>query len=175
MIAAVFNIQSENSLLGRLLSITKDASEFIEGNEKAGSNRIFIWKKTIELIKMKPLFGFGIENLDIPFTRYFYEETVKVFGRPMIVDKAHNEYLHIAAVSGIPSLVAYLSMLLIILLKGKRRMYSDSDMPLMLSVVLGYMAQAFFNISVVCVAYLFWAMLGFTAGGYDNKKAKGEN
>jgi putative inorganic carbon (HCO3(-)) transporter len=56
---------------------------------------------------MYPLFGYGLETLDIVFTEWFCEDIIATYGSMWIVDKAHNEYLHIAVSTGIPSLVLY--------------------------------------------------------------------
>jgi len=40
------------------------------------------------------------------------------------------------------------------------------------SAILGYLVQAFFNISVVSVAYVFWVFLGLLAGDCSTKCAR---
>jgi len=76
------------------------------------------------------------------------------------VDKAHNEFLHIAVSSGIPSLVAYLLFILLVIIYYLKS-HTDSTLTIPLfTAVMGYLAQAFFNISVVSVAFIFWAYLG---------------
>lgn len=165
-----FNLQSDGSFLNRIFSITNGFKEG-EDIDRAGSGRIFIWKGVINMIKEKPLFGVGIENLAEPFFRINRFEVLKTFGEFWKVDKAHNEYLNIAATTGIPSLLIYLSFITLIIRQGFLKIKSDPLLLAIMASVIGYLVQAFFNISVVTVAYIFWIFLGFLANknhlGYE--------
>lgn len=158
-----FNQITNGSLLERFSSISEDATNVLlnrENAEKAGSYRFFIWKRVIEMIKERPIFGFGIENLAEPFSDRFDIDMIAVLGRLQIVDKAHNEYLHIAVTSGVPSLLIYLQFLFNVLKVGFKRLSINSTYWPLFSAIIGYLTQAFFNISVVSVAYIFWIYLG---------------
>ncbi|HCT63393.1 MAG TPA: hypothetical protein DIC19_04765 [Erysipelotrichaceae bacterium] len=157
-----FNISSNQALLGRFLSISADFNALIrkQGNiDTLGSFRLFIWIRVIELIKDYPLFGVGIENLHIVFMERFDQDSITMFGRVMIADKAHNEYLHLAVTSGIPSLFAYLAFLVKTAMANFKHL-KDPMTFVLASAIFGYCVQAFFNISVVSVAYIFWVYLG---------------
>lgn len=168
IIILIFNILSNDVFIYEFISIFKDIAKTIknDGSEKAGSGRIFIWKKVIELIKDRPLTGYGIENLCEPFVTRFKEEMISVFGYVLYVDKAHNEYLHIAVTTGIPSLIVYLLFIIQILCSGSKKLQKNEIYFPFFASVLGYLAQAFFNISVVSVAYIFWVFLGIICS-YD--------
>ncbi len=163
----VFSLQSGETFLDRIFSISRDAKASIEGGEDAnmaGSGRVFIWKGVIELIKQRPWFGFGLENLAEPFYRMNEEVILKMFGGPAIIDKAHNEYLHIAVTAGIPALITYMLFIGSNLKRGIKRLKLEVIViPLMASIT-GYLVQALFNFSVVSVAYMFWIFLGLLAG-----------
>ncbi len=163
LITVSVNIQSEGRLLRRFLSIGGDAQKFIakeENYEKAGASRIYIWSRTLVLIKERPLVGYGLENLGIVFTAKYKDEMMEKYGKVYLYDKAHNEYLHIAVTTGIPSLILYLTFIGICMAKGIKHTKSDSDYMMYLTAVTSYLVQAFFNISVVCVAFIFWIFLG---------------
>ena len=138
-----------------------------ERADYAGAERGFIWKRVVELIKRRPLVGYGIENLGEVFNKYYGQDMIDLWGEVRYVDKAHNEYLHIAVTSGIPSLLSYLIFTIQIIKKGFTKLHNDSIMLLLLSSVLGYMTAAFFNISVVSVAYVYWIFLGMIASYYN--------
>lgn len=163
VITAVVEIESEGRVIARLLSIAEDAGKFIEqadGYEDAGANRIFIWKRVIPLIFERPLLGFGPETLGEVFSERHMDEVVEEYGREIIFDKAHNEYLHIAVTTGIPSLIIYLIFVFSILKRAYRyRNKNIMIIPLMASII-GYLIQAFFNLSIITVAYIYWAFLG---------------
>lgn len=153
-----YNQSHHNQVVTQALSIPKEAVEVFAQAEtapQAGSYRIFIWTHVLELIQERPLTGYGFDYLPKLFFEHYQADMHSVMGRLMTIDKAHNEYLNIAVSAGIPSLIAYLILLIIILKKS----YANSR-NLLIAVIVAYLVQAFFNISVVSVAFVFWILLG---------------
>ncbi len=162
-ITILINFQSNGRLLNRVLSIGSDAKILIEKEEdyeKAGANRVYIWTRTLELVKESPLVGYGLENLQAVFVDKYSDEMLEMYGKVYLVDKAHNEYLHIAVSSGIPSLIVYLIFIFLCFKKGLELLKIDDRYLPYFTAVAAYLVQAFFNISVVSVAYIFWIFLG---------------
>lgn len=159
----LFNLYNNNIFLTRFLTMYHDMNKLIVQSsdfEKAGSNRLFIWVRVMKLIYKYPIWGVGIETLDIAFAKEYSTDLTKYFGGRVIFDKAHNEYLNIAVSTGIPSLIVYLAFITNIIIKGFKQIKNNYIvLPLFCSVV-GFLVQAFFNISVVSVAYIFWIFLG---------------
>lgn len=171
LLLALYNFYTEGAFIDRFLSIARDADEFLTKGDRAdysGANRGFIWKRVAELIKKRPLTGYGIENLGEAFKKYYTQDMIELWNEVRYLDKAHNEYLHIAVTSGIPSLLVYLTFISQIILKGLFRLKNCKTALLILSSVIGYMTAAFFNISVVSVAYVYWIFLGLLAGSNGN-------
>jgi putative inorganic carbon (HCO3(-)) transporter len=165
-----FNQISGGGFIDRFTSISTETVEVLtngDSSEKGGAFRIFIWKRVIQLISEKPLFGYGIENLMEPFVENYKEEMIDTLGYILLVDKAHNEYLHIAVTSGIPSLIIYLTFIYQVLKKGIKQIPKVSKYWPIMAAILGYLTQAFFNISVVSVAYIFWILLGLASNYHD--------
>ncbi|MBP1924803.1 putative inorganic carbon (HCO3(-)) transporter [Sedimentibacter acidaminivorans] len=166
IIVLLYDFQTQGELLNRFLSITNDARILLtngENSDYTGAHRGFIWKRVVELIKNRPIFGYGIENLGITFEKYYQKDMIGLWGNVINVDRAHNEYLHIAVSSGIPSLIAYLTFLTLILKNGLCKIRHDKYMLLLISSIIGYLVAAFFNISVVSVVYVYWIFLGLIA------------
>jgi O-antigen ligase len=160
-IFGLLNITQSNNLLYRILSIKNDTVSFVKnGADNAGSNRSFIWKNGITLVPKYALHGSGPDTFDIPFMENFSEDAKRVFKGNTIVDKAHNEYLQIAVTLGIPALLTYLAFIGIILLRSVKLSKSRSFLIPLNIAFISYLIQAFFNISVVSVAPLYWALLG---------------
>lgn len=160
----LFNGTSNGALLSRFKTIGNDIGEVVSGGEnieQAGSYRMFIWIRSFELVKQNPIWGVGIEQLGYAFIDNYSDDMIQQFGYVGFIDRAHNEYLHIAVSSGIPSLLLYLIFLILVLREGWISLSKNSMLIPVYSAVLGYLLQAFFNISVVSVAYLFWIYLGF--------------
>lgn len=126
-----------------------------------GSGRIEIWKMTLKLIVQKPILGCGTDNLQSGLSTYCTEDFNEYLIRTLTtIDKAHNEYLHIAATIGIPGLVVYLIFIGMILLPKIKHMLSNKIAFVASITIISYLVQAFFNISTIGVAPLFWMILG---------------
>lgn len=130
--------------------------------------RIEIWKMTLNLIAKKPMLGCGPDNLKKGLFISCKYEAIKFYLRNhTVVDKAHNEYLNIAATIGVPALILYLTFLSLILLpklKNKSKLNY-----IFVLVIISYLAQAFFNISTIGVAPLFWMILGLSDNQYIDR------
>ena len=173
-IVMLFAAISPDSPFSRFFLIFSDAAKILTNDpnmDNAGSSRWFIWSKVVELIKERPIFGFGISNLELLFASRFKESVFQVFGSYTTIDKAHNEYLDIAVSSGIPSLIAYLYFLYTVTIdKLKKNIFIEENIAPLLCAVLGYAAQAIFNISVISVAFVFWILLGLIVQNYNSQK-----
>lgn len=135
-------------------------------DDKLGSNRIQIWKVVIELIEKHPIFGVGTDNLKNGVGENLTETSIDFIQRAKgIMDKAHNEYLHIAVTIGIPALILYLTFIALVILPNIKKIFKKESIFIILSVIISYLAQAFFNISTIGIAPLFWVALGIL----DNK------
>lgn len=135
-------------------------------DDKLGSSRIQIWKVVIELIEKYPIFGVGTDNLKNGVGENLTETSIDFIQRAKgIMDKAHNEYLHIAVTIGLPALVLYLIFIALAILPNIKKIFKKESIFIILSVIISYLAQAFFNISTIGIAPLFWTALGIL----DNK------
>lgn len=157
--AITLNYSKKNALSKRTNSIRK---EIKMKDEYGGSGRLKIWEITWAVIKDHPLLGTGPENLK-PVLKSEYKKELNAYYRMkgVTIDKAHNEYLHIAVVTGIPSLLIYLSLLFYIFWKNIPRFKFDKVKLILGLTILGYLTQAFSNISVIAVAPMFWILLGY--------------
>lgn len=138
-----------------------------------GTNRMFIWKLCLDIVGKNPVFGVGPDSLGREvYNNYFYKDDY--LWDTILVDKAHNEYLHVAVTTGIPSVLVYVCFLVMIvtslILKYKKYvkngeiLENKTMMLVAVSASIGsYLIQAFANISIFAVAPLFWAMLGVGA------------
>lgn len=143
----------------------KDAAKTGD-TSKMGSNRVEIWKMTLKLISKKPIFGCGTDNLKRGLLIYCTDDTMEFLNRTnAIADKAHNEYLQIAATLGVPALIVYLTFLGMILIPKLKLMFKNNAYLVIMLSIISYLVQAFFNISTIGIAPLFWMMLGIC----DNK------
>ncbi|MBQ9297495.1 MAG: O-antigen ligase family protein [Clostridia bacterium] len=132
-------------------------------SNKLGSSRIEIWKMTLKVVEKYPLLGYGTDNLQLGLIFSCPDDVINyINAHHGIPDKAHNEYLHIAATLGIPALLVYLIFLALIVLPKLKNMDKDKKSLIFSLAILSYLAQAFFNISTIGVSPLFWMLLGLS-------------
>ncbi len=133
--------------------------------DSVGTRRVLIWKQTLSLLPKYFWFGCGIEQLGI------VPKTSLGVGAIVAFDKAHNEYLNLWVTEGIFAIVLYLVFLFALFLSGvtgivkKEKMCFENESRKIMSKIalfafFGYIAQAFFNISVIQVAPYFWMICG---------------
>ncbi|MGO3707596.1 MAG: O-antigen ligase family protein [Mesonia hippocampi] len=130
-----------NNTRKALVNVTaKQKSTFIEGSI-AEQGRVKYWKNSFELIKEKPLQGYGFGNYELYIPTY-YKTMIdgNRFSR-----HPHNEFVNIAAESGIINSLVFLgifiaSLLLIIkILRDKENNYPDN---VKIVAVIGFVALA---------------------------------
>ena len=143
----------KTTLIDKMLVTQNEAKEIIKGNIKDsfGTKRIYIWRKTLEIVPQNLMHGVGIDNFYYAFN-----------GKPLIspnranyYDKAHNEYLQILITEGVFALLTYLAIYFKVLYNG----FKNKNIVYILPVI-GYLVQAFFNISIIGVAPIFYIALG---------------
>ena len=146
---------------------SKETTEIAKGNadNSFGSGRIFIWKNTIKIVPDHLLHGTGIDC----FTMAFHGNALTSIKKRGIIlfDKAHNEYLQLLVTQGVFALLAYLALYGYSVFVGFKRSFKCKQIYLVLPI-LGYLVQAFFNISVIEVAPIFFMALGLCCGGSEN-------
>lgn len=174
IIFILLNLCFSNSFLKELMDNFKTIKEVKDKESalKLGNNRLYIWKLCLEVVKHYPIFGVGPDCLGKEVLANYYGKDGYAFSDPF--DKAHNEYLHIAVTTGVPSLCIYISFVLLILIRMRKKyknniksgdIYNEKSIQFIaVSIsVLSYLFQAIGNISIFQVAPLFWAMLGICA------------
>jgi len=143
--------------------------------DSVGTSRMYTWKRTVKLLPQYFWFGCGIEQLGIISFRLYGPED------PYPFDKAHNEYLNLWVTEGIFAIVLYLVFLFALFLPGVMRFVKrqkeasesvtrDVVSKIVLFAFFGYIAQAFFNISVIQVAPYFWMICGLLYRGSSGRK-----
>lgn len=164
------------SISAKFDSLISDYKTVIsKSNEKstAGSQRIFIWSRTLDYVFERPLLGSGPDTFEKVFKMSPEEAKFHFESESVYVDKAHNDYLQIIITMGFPALIIYLIFLTMVIFKSfsniQKKQY-DIYTICLLSGTIAYIAQAFFNISVVSVAPLFWSVLGLLMGSNNINK-----
>jgi putative inorganic carbon (HCO3(-)) transporter len=131
--------------------------------------RLYIWDRTITLVRARPWLGWGLETLGEVFP-YDRPALVKLFGvRPVIVDKAHNDVLQMAVSVGVPGALAYIAFWAAVVLAAFRLWKREADSARLLAAgwlaaIVGYLVQIQFSFSAVALAPIVWVLAGSAAG-----------
>ena len=142
------------------------------GMEHMASGRLYIWSRTIPLLKDYWLTGSGEDTFYLVFPQNDYVGKAAYAGSPLdVIEKPHNTYLLTALQNGILSLILFLVFYLIyfidsIRIYGKDRPFDTQDWMgfcVFLSTVC-FMTGGIFNDSNINISPLFWAMLGIGMG-----------
>ncbi len=134
-----------------------------------GNGRVTIWKKSLGIVKDNFITGVGFDNFYLAYPNtpiqgaiaftFTENNIIKVPNNSyLLVDNAHNVYLHTLTTTGILGLIPYLLLCLITFIKGLKS--KNKLMFLLLSGFVAYSIQAFANISVIQVAPIYYLIIG---------------
>lgn len=132
--------------------------ELLHGNfdDNFGTYRVFLWKRTITLIKEFPILGSGPDTFAIRFMAK-YTSDIAAIGPLTLNDTAANIYLTMIINLGIVGLLNYLAFLFFQIKKGLKNINCYSS--ILLIAFICYLIQSFFNLSVVIVSPIFWVLM----------------
>ncbi len=139
--------------------------------------RLAVWKGTLNLIKDHPLLGTGPETFAYSFLPYRPVELNQTAEWEFLYNKAHNEYLNIAATTGLLGLASYLFLIGKFVLWNIRsritRMSSGSTQNNILQAGLfagwvGVLVSDFFGFSVAATSLLFWLYMALGVSLTEN-------
>lgn len=78
----------------------------------SGTERLFVWSKTVDLIKERPLSGYGAGNWKLFFPSKSIDGGYRLMEKDLIFTRVHNDYLEVAAEVGLFGGLLYLSIFL---------------------------------------------------------------
>ena len=141
--------------------LVREASELLHGKltDRAGTYRGYIWKCTFKIIKDHPIFGGGPGSFISLFLPYD-EGYQKVSRAQVMIDFPHNDFLSVAACTGLVGLALYLAFLIALALRCLRVAVRCPVLLILLAGMGGYLIYAFFVFSIAIVTPLFWVLAG---------------
>ncbi|MBD8032573.1 O-antigen ligase family protein [Solibacillus merdavium] len=129
-----------------------------------GTGRGYIWNETLEMVKERPLTGYGNDSLVYNFPHYQLESRAGMLDENTIVDKAHNIYIAILYGTGIFGFIALISIIIwnvTLVLRALVQKNNINSAVLILGVaVLAYSVQALFNDSIPAITAVVFIFLG---------------
>ena len=134
-------------------------------NSSLFNGRFIIWETALKIISDHPIIGCGPDTFFSEICTNHVEFLVNKIYPTLgaFPDKAHNEYLQIAATLGIPALIIYLTFIVLTLKKSLKTKLTQSKQNFIIFICfIGYLIQAFTNISTIGVAPIFYFLLGYS-------------
>ena len=128
-------------------------------------SRLIVWEMGFKAWQEKPLLGWGLENFNVPFAKYFNPELPLT--QDIWYDRVHNIFLDMATTSGVLGLLAYLAIFGIAIWQLIRISIKVSEMknlilPLgMISLLLVYLAQNIWVFDMISSYVVFFLALAF--------------
>lgn len=158
ILSGLFLIFKNNSVVQNNSILNKIAS--ISLKQRTVESRITIWKMGYEGFKEHPILGWGPENFNLVFNKYFMPNMWK---QEPWFDRAHNIVFDWLISSGILGLFAYLSIFIsaiYVLIKKKIR-DEKTEFALFISLFAAYSFHNLFVFDNLTSYYLFFSVLGY--------------
>lgn len=152
----------------RILQIEPVEHIDVKGKERVGNSRVYIWSRSIPVMKQTLLLGKGSDTFPFYFPQNDYVGKLIALGSCYkFVEKPHNMFIQMGMDSGVLSLIAFLVLLLGYAISSIKLYYNIKEQTIYSTVglgafaaVAGYLAAGMFNDSIVSVAPVFWTILG---------------
>lgn len=127
--------------------------------------RIINWRIALDGFKAKPFAGWGPENYEIIFSKFYRPELINYTWNETWSDRPHNIVLEVASGSGILGIVSYLFLffvpLFMLFRKARSGTVSVSEAALCVGGIIAFLAQGFFFFDTFGTLLLFSALLAF--------------
>lgn len=143
----------------------------------AGSGRMYIWEKTLNLVMDRPLFGYGLDSLMYNFPHYNIDARANLETETVVVDKPHNMYVGILYGTGLFGFISFMGIIIIILISSLKEIVkirtSKNNHTVIFAVAwLAFLFQALFNDTLAGVAGPLWIISGVLMSSMFNKLNK---
>lgn len=132
-----------------------------ESGVGAGSGRVYIWSYIMDLVKDRPILGYGLDTLIYNFPHYNKDARANLETQEVIVDKPHNMYLGVLYGTGIVGFVAFLALIVIVVVSCLKAVLKGKTSTIVLAVAtLAFLCQAVFNDTLPGTAASLFIILG---------------
>ena len=150
--------ESDPALVVRVKTLTQLSA--------SGKLRLMWWKNSLDLIKQKPILGYGPETQVFNFVRYYEPEFGALEAINTYPDRAHNDILDTLLISGILGLGAYLFLIGSAFYFGLRKitqltkqLINQVTILALLAGLAGYLVSLQFSFHIIPTAIYFWGYL----------------
>lgn len=138
------------AIICKIVNIDVEDEEIEKEFEEAGTSRMQLWVNGVKFVLKRPIIGYGPDNLRVEYLN----EGIKQ-------DRPHNLLIYLAAVSGIPGMIIYMTAVGIIVVKGVKKLLTNNKNGMIyLIIVITYLISAMFGNSMFYTSPYFFIFLG---------------
>lgn len=130
----------------------------------AGSGRVYIWTKTLEIVKEKPFFGYGMDSFMYNFPHYNIDARAGLSTEEMITDKPHNVFVGILYGTGFVGFISVIALVILSIVMALKVAIQKNNAPIFVlgAAWVAFLIQAMFNDSlpgITAVAFVLAGMM----------------
>lgn len=142
---------------------TKEQKEYFFESclQYIGSYRGEMWRYGIEMIKEKPILGYGLENFSDDYKNYPLESGE---------DLPHNLIIFLWLSGGIFTLLAYLIAIILLLWKNRKCFYTNNSNTIIWFLIIAHLMQSMFNNTLFYTTSLYAILFGMLFKEFKTKK-----
>lgn len=159
-ISAIFLLFRNSDFVSKSPVLNRFSS--ISFKEKTVESRFLIWRMSIEGFKEHPVLGWGPENYNLLFNKYY---NPKLWGQEQWFDRAHNVFFDWLISAGILGLLAYLSVFASVLYAifslYRKEKINSFEFALFVYAFIAYGFHNLFVFDNLTSYFLFFIVLGY--------------
>lgn len=151
---------------GKFDRITTAENYLFKNHGSFGNGRGFIWGETLALLKHTLILGTGADSFAIVFPQDNYVEKYLNGYETMIISKPHNMFLQLGVQNGVLALLLFLAAIMICVWRLWKTRNTNAGPAFygwtigILIGIIGYLFTGIVNDVTVCVAPVFWCLVG---------------
>jgi O-antigen ligase/Flp pilus assembly protein TadD len=143
-----------SSALNRIASISLT-------DPTVASRLLYIWPTAVKGIVDKPITGWGEENFNFVFNKYYQPA---MYNQEQWFDRAHNQFLDFGIAGGVPALLLYAALFVLSAWAVWRSRLSVLEQAALLGLLAGYAFNNLFVFDNMVSFVYFFALLAFLHG-----------
>jgi O-antigen ligase/tetratricopeptide (TPR) repeat protein len=137
-------------------------SRFSSISAEDGTIRFVIWKMASQGVAEHPLFGWGPENFNFVFNKYY---DPNMWGQEQWFDRAHNAYIDWAIAGGILGLLAFIALFIFAAIACMRAsQLSVAERSILIGLICAYAFHSLFVFDNLMSSVYFFALLSLAHG-----------
>ncbi len=153
----------KNTFIGRFAA---PVNAIFTGNiqkftETEGKGRLLIWGAAINGVKERPVLGWGQENFNYIFNKYY---TPQMYSQEQWFDRSHNVFLDWLTQAGVLGLLSYLSIFGVLLYgiwKKRNNDFSLEDKAILTGLIIAYFIHNLFVFDNITSYIFFFSLLAY--------------